>query len=68
MLELQHKVINILKKEGSPLSLQELAQKAEASDKIETIYKILRHLAANNRGIILHGNLGQLPSLAVSYH
>jgi len=68
VLELQHKVINILKKEGSPLSLQELAQKAEASDKIETIYKILRHLAANNRGIILHGNLGQLPSLAVSYH
>ncbi|MCL2925679.1 MAG: glucose-6-phosphate isomerase, partial [Trichodesmium sp. MAG_R04] len=68
VLELQHKVINILKKEKSPLSLEELAQKAEASDKIETIYKILRHLAANKRGIIFHGNLGQIPSLAVSYH
>ena len=68
VLELQHKVINILKQEKYPLSLEELAQKAEASDKIETIYKILRHLAANKGGIVFHGNLGQPAKLAVSYH
>ncbi|MGD1702576.1 glucose-6-phosphate isomerase [Dapis sp. BLCC M229] len=67
VLELQQQVINILKQEGSPLSLEELAQKVGAADKIETIYKILRHLAANQRGIVFHGNLGQPASLAVSY-
>ncbi|MDJ0515412.1 MAG: glucose-6-phosphate isomerase [Trichodesmium sp. MO_231.B1] len=67
VLELQQQVINILKQEGAPLSLEELAQKAGAADKIETIYKILRHLAANQRSIVFHGNLGQPSSLVVSY-
>ena len=68
MLELQSEVINILKIEKSPLSLEELSQKAGAGDQIETIYKILRHLAANKRGIVFHGNVGQLDKLGVSYH
>ncbi|MEB3343098.1 glucose-6-phosphate isomerase [Okeania sp.] len=68
ILELQQKVVNILKQESSPLSLEELAKKAGADDQIETIYKILRHLAANQKGIVWHGNLGQPDSLAVSYH
>jgi glucose-6-phosphate isomerase len=67
VLDLQQQVVDILKKEGTPLSLEELAQKAGASDKIEIIYKILRHLATNQRGIIFHGNIGQPASLAVSY-
>ncbi|MCL2935640.1 MAG: glucose-6-phosphate isomerase [Trichodesmium sp. MAG_R02] len=68
VLELQNEVINILKQEKSPLSLEELSQKAGAGDQIETIYKILRHLAANKRGIVFHGNVGQLDKLGVSYH
>lgn len=67
VLDLQQQVVDILKQEATPLSLEELAQKAGASDKIEIIYKILRHLAANQRGIIFHGNIGQPASLAVSY-
>ncbi|MGK7920717.1 MAG: glucose-6-phosphate isomerase [Trichodesmium sp.] len=68
VLELQNQVLNILQQEGSPLSLEEIAVKANATDKIEIIYKILRHLAANNRGIVLHGNLGEPASLAISYN
>lgn len=67
VLDLQKRIVDILQQEGTPLSLETLAQKAGASDQIETIYKIVRHLAANNRGIILEGNLGQPTTLAVSY-
>ena len=67
VLELQQQVVDILKQEGTPLSLEELAQKAGAPDKIEIIYKILRHLSTNQRGIVFHGNIGQPASLAVSY-
>jgi glucose-6-phosphate isomerase len=34
-------------------------------DKVETLYLILRHLAANQRGIQLEGDLGQPSSLRV---
>jgi glucose-6-phosphate isomerase len=67
VLDLQRKVVDVLVKEGNALSLEALAQKAGASDQIETIYKIIRHLAANHRGIVLRGNLGQPSSLSVSY-
>ncbi|NEO53998.1 MAG: glucose-6-phosphate isomerase [Okeania sp. SIO3B5] len=67
VLELQKQVVNVLKQEGSPISLAEIAQKVGADDKIEIIYKILRHLAANQQNIVFHGNLGQPANLAVSY-
>ncbi|NEP87694.1 MAG: glucose-6-phosphate isomerase [Okeania sp. SIO2C2] len=67
VLELQQQVVNVLKQEVSPLSLEEIAQKVGADDKIEIIYKILRHLAANQQNIVFHGNLGQPVNLAVSY-
>jgi len=66
VLDLQKRVMQVLKEEGAPMSLQELAQKAESSDQIEAIYKMLRHLQANKRGVILEGNLGQPSSLMVS--
>jgi glucose-6-phosphate isomerase len=66
VLDLQKRVMQVLKEEGAPLSLEELAQKAEASDQIEAIYKMLRHLQANKRGVILEGNLGQPSSLMAS--
>jgi glucose-6-phosphate isomerase len=43
-----------------------LATKAEAVEQIEAIYKIVRHLYANDRGIVLEGNLGQPSSVKVS--
>ncbi len=66
VLELQQKVVNILKQETSPLSLEELAKKAESLNQIEIIYKILRHLEANGRGIVFHGDIKQPARLAVS--
>jgi glucose-6-phosphate isomerase len=67
VLNLQEKVVNVLQKAPSPLSLSELADKAEGSDQIETIYQILRHLYANDRGVILQGNMGQPQNLRISW-
>ncbi|HEY9848983.1 MAG TPA: glucose-6-phosphate isomerase [Leptolyngbyaceae cyanobacterium] len=66
ILDLQKQVVKVLQAEGAAISLSQLAEKAGAKDEIEAIYKILRHLAANNRGIVLHGNPGQPSSLKVS--
>jgi len=66
ILDLQKQVMQVLKAENIPLSLAQLADKAGASDQIEAIYKILRHLHANNRGVVLQGNLAQPSSLKVS--
>jgi glucose-6-phosphate isomerase len=66
ILDLQKQVVEVLQTEKTPLSLQEIAEKANASDQIEPIYKIVRHLAANQRGIVLHGHPGEPGSLKVS--
>ena len=66
VLELQKRTLQVLQEEGTPLSLTQLAEKAGATDQIEAIYKILRHLQANQRSVVLEGNLGQPSSLTVS--
>lgn len=66
ILHLQTRIIEVIAAEGKPLSLEDLAQKADASDRIEMIYKILRHLHANGRQVNLSGNLAQPASLTVS--
>ncbi|NJM71828.1 MAG: glucose-6-phosphate isomerase [Scytonema sp. RU_4_4] len=66
ILELQKRVVEVLQTEKTALSLEEIAQKAGATDQIEAIYKIVRHLYANQRKIVLQGNLGQPSSLKVS--
>jgi glucose-6-phosphate isomerase len=66
ILELQKRVVEVLQKANTSLSLDEVAEKAGAADQIEAIYKILRHLAANQRGVVLKGNLAQPSSLKVS--
>ncbi|MBR8839089.1 MAG: glucose-6-phosphate isomerase [Stigonema ocellatum SAG 48.90 = DSM 106950] len=66
ILDLQKRVIDVLRTEKTTLSLEQVAQKAGASEEIEAVYKILRHLHANHRGVVLHGNLAQPSSLKVS--
>jgi glucose-6-phosphate isomerase len=66
VLTLQNQVITALKNSDSALSLTALANQINASQEIETIYKIVRHLAANNRGIILEGDLAKPDTLKVS--
>jgi glucose-6-phosphate isomerase len=66
VLDLQRQVVQVLKAAGKPLSLGELAAQAGAPDQIETIYKIVRHLHANQRSVTITGNLGQPTSLAIA--
>jgi glucose-6-phosphate isomerase len=68
VLELQHKIIQVLQDAGQALSLETLAEKAGVPDQIEAIYKILRHLATNQRGVLLVGNLAKPASLMASIH
>ncbi|BAY19217.1 glucose-6-phosphate isomerase [Nostoc sp. HK-01] len=66
ILDLQTKVVTVLQAEKTPLSLGEIAEKAGAPEEVEAIYKILRHLNVNQRGVVLQGNLGEPGSLKVS--
>ncbi|MEB3219608.1 MAG: glucose-6-phosphate isomerase [Nostocales cyanobacterium 94392] len=66
ILELQKQAISVLQAEENPVSLEEIASKAGASDDIESIYIILRHLHANGRGVVIEGNFAQPSSLKFS--
>ena len=67
ILDLQRKIIQLLQQAGQPLSLETLAAQAGAPEQIEAIYKILRHLAANQRGVLLEGDPGKPTHLMASY-
>jgi glucose-6-phosphate isomerase len=68
LLGLQRKILAVLKGSDQPLELTALAEKAEAIDQIEHVYKIVRHLAANHREVVLHGNLAKPAGLTVIYN
>ncbi len=51
---------------ANPMTIAELATKIGAPDRTEAIYKILRHLQANERGIVFTGDFAQPGSLKVS--
>jgi len=65
VLDLQQRVITALKSAGQPLTLVELAAKANALGQVETIYLILRHLEANDRGIVFQGDRAKPSDLRV---
>jgi glucose-6-phosphate isomerase len=67
ILDLQRKIMAVLKSADQPLNLAALAEKAEAGDQIEHVYKIVRHLAANRRGVVLHGNLATPGEITINY-
>jgi glucose-6-phosphate isomerase len=52
VLDLQRHILQVLQDEGASLSLTQLAEKAGVTDQIEAIYKILRHLHTNQRGVV----------------
>lgn len=65
ILELQSKVVAVLQQQKTALSLEEIAEKAGASEKVEAIYKIVRHLHANDRGVLVQGDPGDPASLKI---
>jgi glucose-6-phosphate isomerase len=67
LLVFQRQVLTVLRTEKQSLSLTELAEKVGASEQVEIVYKIVRHLAANQRGINLQGDFAQPDTLKVSW-
>ncbi len=65
ILDLQKRVMEVLQTEKTAISLEAVAQKAGTPDQTEAIYKILRHLQANQRGVVLQGNPAHPGSLKV---
>ncbi len=66
VLEVQKKIMEVLATAKSSLSLVELAQQIDALDEIETIYKIIGHLGANQANISIEGNPRQPESLKIT--
>ncbi len=66
ILDLQRRVVQALRQAPGPLSLEDLAQQVNAPEQVEAIYKIVRHLAANQRQVVLHGDPGSPAELKVS--
>jgi glucose-6-phosphate isomerase len=56
ILELQKGILSTLQAESGPIALEALAVKVQAPEQVETVYKIVRHLAANDRGVTLQGD------------
>jgi len=59
VIELQRTILDHMKASKGPISLNYLAEGIGASEQIETVYQIVRHLAANHRGISLIGDPGR---------
>jgi glucose-6-phosphate isomerase len=68
LLELQRETLSVLKNTDQPMKLETLAEKVDAGDRIEDIYKIVRHLAANRRGVDLQGDLAKPGELTISFN
>jgi glucose-6-phosphate isomerase len=66
VLELQNQVTALLEEAEASLKLDEIADKIGAADSIENIYKIVRHLDANGRGVKIEGDPSQPAMLKVA--
>ena len=67
IIDLQRRVLECLRGAPGPLSLPALTDAVGAADEIETVYQIVRHLAANPRGVDLKGDLSRPSSLIVCF-
>ncbi|XP_040366915.1 glucose-6-phosphate isomerase 1, chloroplastic isoform X3 [Rosa chinensis] len=70
VLALQKRVLSVLneascKEPVEPLTLDEVADRCHATEDIEMIYKIIAHMAANDRALIAEGSCGSPRSVKV---
>lgn len=63
ILQLQTRILAQLDQSSTPLTVAAIAQEVGAPEEVETVYKILRHLQANHRGIRASGNPAQPATL-----
>ena len=66
ILDLQRQVQAALQEATKPMTLAELAESAGVAEQVETVYQIVRHLAANRRGVTLEGDLARPAGLEIS--
>jgi glucose-6-phosphate isomerase len=66
ILDLQRRILAVVRSLDQPLPLAAVAEKAGVADQVESVYKILRHLAANDRGISLEGDRRSPSKLTVA--
>ncbi|KAL4566066.1 hypothetical protein LXL04_030176 [Taraxacum kok-saghyz] len=70
VLALQKRVLSVLndascKDPVEPLSIEEVADRCHSPEDIEMIYKIIAHMAANDRAVISEGHCGSPRSIKV---
>ncbi|KAL3634033.1 glucose-6-phosphate isomerase [Castilleja foliolosa] len=70
VLALQKRVLAVLneascKEPVEPLTLEEIAERCHAPEEIEMIYKIIAHMAANDRAVIAEGSCGSPRSFKI---
>ncbi|XP_042411263.1 glucose-6-phosphate isomerase 1, chloroplastic-like isoform X3 [Zingiber officinale] len=70
VLALQKRILTVLneascKQPVEPLSLEEIADRCHIPEEIEMIYKIIAHMAANDRALIVEGSCGSPRSIKV---
>ncbi len=68
ILAMQKQILELLASSNQSFTIDEIAEKIGKPEEKEAIYKILRHLAANNRGIFLEGDKRRPSSLKISYN
>jgi len=68
ILALQQEVLDLIQNNSETLTIEQIASKMGKNEEIEAIYKILRHLNANGRGISLEGDRTCPAQLQVEYH
>ena len=66
VLKVQLQIVQTVRQAGEPITIATLAEKMGAMDDIETIYKIVRHLHANQREIVINGDPGEPMALTVA--
>ncbi|KAG6535672.1 hypothetical protein ZIOFF_000695 [Zingiber officinale] len=70
VLALQKRILTVLSEAScklpvEPLSLEEIAERCHVPEQIEMIYKIIAHMAANDRALIAEGSCGSPRSIKV---
>jgi glucose-6-phosphate isomerase len=65
ILDLQRRIVQVLQQADTPLAIADIAAKANASDQIEAVYLISRHLSANHAGVTITGSWGEPSKLTL---
>lgn len=66
ILDLQKQVFQALRSATGPMTVADIAEAIAATERVETIYQLVRHLAANQRLVVASGDLGHPGSVRLA--